>query len=279
MDSGILIPQSSVLCMAASLAGMVLAPVLAVVFLKKRTGQKLYPLLVGALTFFVFVRFLENILHQVVLGVPGAGNLILNNGWAYAIYGGLAAGIFEEIGRFVAFKKLLKNERGKRISLMYGLGHGGIETFLVALSLVSTMTLAFAVNKMGIDAYIATIPAASADTVRNAAESIASQPAWIYLLSFLERLVAMGLHLSLSVLVYGAARCGKKWLLPAAIGIHSFSDMFAGLYQKGILTSVFLTEFLILAVMVITAVFARKLYLEYPDEIEKTADNSERIQQ
>ena len=45
------------------------------------------------------------------------------------------------------------------------------------------------------------------------------------------------------------------------------------------ISNVFLTEFLILAVMVITAVFARKLYLEYPDEKEETADNPERIPQ
>ena len=38
------------------------------------------------------------------------------------------AGIFEETGRFLAFKTVLRKKQGKDINaLMYGAGHGGFE--------------------------------------------------------------------------------------------------------------------------------------------------------
>lgn len=42
---------------------------------------------------------------------------ILENPFIFAIYGGLTAGIFEELGRFVAFFFLLKNLKSIKVVL------------------------------------------------------------------------------------------------------------------------------------------------------------------
>ena len=51
---------------------------------------------------------------------------LTGNIWFYALYGGIAAGVFEETGRFTAMKFWMKKSLSKESSFMYGVGHGGI---------------------------------------------------------------------------------------------------------------------------------------------------------
>ena len=54
------------------------------------------------------------------------------------------------------------------------------------------------------------------------------------LISVFERIVAMALHVSLSVLVMESVMVkGKAWLYPAAMAIHALMDVPALLYQSG----------------------------------------------
>lgn len=74
---------------------------------------------------------------QSGVGVVSQGNI-----WLYGLYGGLAAGVFEETGRFLAFRFVLRNRTARITSLVYGIGHGGIEAFLVAgLTMASNLIL------------------------------------------------------------------------------------------------------------------------------------------
>ena len=55
-----------------------------------------------------FTQILETPFHLFMRGNPAIAP-ILENPFVFALYGGLTAGIFEELGRFVAFFFLLKN--------------------------------------------------------------------------------------------------------------------------------------------------------------------------
>ena len=59
------------------------------------------------MTFFLAVIVLEGLAHSLVLTGP-YGQKIWETPWLYALYGGLAAGIFEETGRLAAMKLLKK---------------------------------------------------------------------------------------------------------------------------------------------------------------------------
>lgn len=62
---------------------------------------------IGCGIFVGFAMILEQICHAIVLTVTG--DVIRDNIWLYAIYGGLAAALFEECGRWIAMKFCLKN--------------------------------------------------------------------------------------------------------------------------------------------------------------------------
>ena len=88
---------------------------------------------------------LEQVFHFVIVKLTG--NVLLDNIWLYAIYGGLAAGLFEETGRLAAMGLCMKKRLDKQNAIMYGIGHGGIEAILIAgLSGISNIISAILVN-------------------------------------------------------------------------------------------------------------------------------------
>ena len=66
------------------------------------------------------------------------------NLWLYALYGGLAAGLFEETGRYLTMRFLMKGKWTRENALMYGAGHGGLEAVLI-LGMASVNNLLYSV--------------------------------------------------------------------------------------------------------------------------------------
>ena len=223
-----------------------------------RKGGKWTAFLVGAATFILFALILESILHNLMFLTP-LWAVLQNNTWLYGLYGGLAAGVFEETGRFLAFKLFLKNEREPVTALSCGIGHGGAEAILlVGLVMVNNLILTAAVSIGGI-----TDPA-----VLELADQLAATPAGMFLWAAFERFGAIILHLSNSVLVFAAVRIpGKKLLFPAAVLIHAALD-FAVVVSNAYLP-VAATEIIVLILAVIVALFARTVYRTLPAEAQK----------
>lgn len=204
--------------------------------------------LVGGATFIVFAMVLERILHALVLQ-SGAGAVIQGNIWIYGLYGGLAAGVFEETGRFLAFRVALRSRKARITSLAYGIGHGGVEAFLIAgLTMASNLIVGL------IYSYGGSIPA----EIVPAVESLLAIPPATFLWSGFERLMAMALHMALSVLVFASIRTNRRWLYPAAVLIHAAVD-FAAVVSNAYLP-VAATEILVMALTAVTSLWAAQIY-------------------
>ena len=244
---------SSIPAIVFTLVFSIALPIGLMLWFRKR-GGKWTSFLIGAAAFILFTLILESILHNLLSQTP-LWAILRSSVWLYALYGGLAAGIFEETGRFLAFKLFLKNERDPITALSYGVGHGGAEAILlVGLTMVNNLALAAMVSAGG-----TTDPA-----VLEAAAQLASTPAGMFLWAAFERIGAVVLHLSNSVLVFAAIRKpGKKCLFPAAILIHAAADFIAVVSNAYL--PVVATEIIILIVAVIVALFARTVYRTIPD--------------
>lgn len=241
-----------------------LLPIVLLVWWVRKNRTKVKPFFIGAAIFVVFVFILEALCHQVFLvKESGLSRFVNANTWAYVLYAALAAGIFEETGRFIAFKLLLKRENHKATSVTYGIGHGGIEAMLlVGVSMLSTIFLISTISKMGgVDSYVALVPAESQELLRANLTAIYTTPPYMYLISVVERLAAVCFHISLSVLVFMAAkRPGRLYLYPAAILLHALMDVFAVLYQKGIITSIITVEAIVILITAAVAYYAYRIY-------------------
>ena len=220
----------------------------------KKHNANVATILIGAGVFVVFALVLESLVHQIVLKGP-RGAAIQGNVLYYALYGGLMAGLFEETGRFLAMKFLLKKEpTAPKAGVSYGLGHGGVEMMLLfGLSMISTFAMAVMINAGQTETLLSQVPAEAKDQLVAQLDQIKDASAGSFLLGLWERFSALILQVSLSILVWAAARKGGKWLwlFPVAILLHALVDGIAVILSKsaGMVT----VELVILAMAIAVA--------------------------
>ena len=107
---------------------------------KKHKGQtKNSWLFAGAAGFIVSARVLELGVHYFcIIADDPVSRFINGNTAAFVLYGITMAGVFEECGRYVVLKYILKKNRSRENAVLYGIGHGGIEVLAVLLPNVVT---------------------------------------------------------------------------------------------------------------------------------------------
>lgn len=238
-------------------------PIVLLIIWRKKTGARMMPALAGAFTFFLFAYVLENLLHNWVLGSDSAlSSAILTQPLYYVLYGCFTAGIFEETGRFLSARFLLRNYNDRESAVTMGIGHGGCEMMLlVGLSLASYLLVALSINAKGLSALTQDMPEEQVTDLYLSLASINSIGAEEAIMAVVERIIAMILHISLSVIVFSSAKGGSPmYMYPAAILLHAVSNVPAAMYQTGVLTSPWLTEALTLILVLPIAYLAYKRY-------------------
>ena len=233
--------------------------ILAIVFkVKYKSSLKVF--FIGCAVWFVFAMILEQILHTLVLLSP-AGKAIQNNIWLYGIYAGLAAAVFEETGRFLAMKFLLKKYYDNfHNALMYGAGHGGFEAmFLLGLGMLNNLIYALMINAGQIETLLEPLGAKQKETMQQAIDGLISTPAYMFLLGDFERVFAVILHISFSVLVWIAVVKGKKSCLWMAFVFHFVVDAVT-VIVSGNGVPAWALEIIVFVMAVLTAVFANKMW-------------------
>ena len=249
-----MVPAGSLILMAVNALLGIAVPVCLSLYLVRKHHAKLSTILIGAGTFILFVLILESIMHQLVLKGP-LGAAILDNTLLYALYGGLAAGIFEETGRFVSMKFLMKKEPSAPLpGVAYGIGHGGVEMLIIfGITMVNNLVLSFLINAGQTEMILSQVPEDAGAQVQAQLEQLQTIGAVAWLIGLWERFSALILHIGLSLLVWVAVRKGGKWLwlFPAAILLHAAVDAGAVLLQKSV--GMVPLEFIVMAVAIAVA--------------------------
>lgn len=204
---------------------MLFLPVGLAVVLRRRVAVPWVYFCVGILTFIgsqVVHLPLNNWLTDLGILVPTAES---GAAWVRTVLVlGLTAGVCEEIARAIGYWLLGRRGKGQGIadSVMLGLGHGGIEamTFgavLTASSLTSLLAL------QGQDLNSLNLPTTQLETIRSQLTQLTDTP-WVIFLPVWERLVAIGLHVTLSVMVWLAFRRRNAAYVVLAILWHMAVD-------------------------------------------------------
>lgn len=215
-------------------------PVVLIAVWKMRVRKSLIPFWVGAVIFVVFARGLEMIPHTIFLLTDNPLSRLVNgNVVLFALYGGLMAGLFEETGRYVAFRFLLKKYPEKETAVTYGIGHGGAESILLlGIGYLQYYMYGQLINNGTMDKMLASYqdnPQAT-ESLQQLVTMITGMTRTDCLIAGWERVSAMMLQIALSILVFQAVReAGKKHMLGIAILLHMLVDIPAALYQKGVL--------------------------------------------
>ncbi len=260
-----LVPVLSIIFMGVSaLIGFGLPLILFFIW-RKKYDLKVAPALVGAAAFFIFAMILEQLLHAIVLRPASDGTIALTSQpFFYVLYGTLAAGVFEETARFFSFHFLKKKYQNFGTSLSYGIGHGGIECIMIlGFSMISTLIFSLTINTG------AAATLGDSSQVLATIETLTTSSPILFLAGGFERILAMTIHISLSVLVWTSVnRTGKWWLYPVSILLHALANTAAALLQCGVLKSIILVEAITCIAAILLAVIAvftmKKLNLTAP---------------
>lgn len=203
-----------------SITGMILIPIIIWIFFLRQFALLWKLLLAGGLTFIA-----SQVLH-IPLVFSLNSFLQKSSLLANAIVLGLLAGIFEETARYILFKLILKKSRSWKEGILVGLGHGGTEAILVGISAVAT--LVFMMSYRNIDlSTVASIPPDQLELAKQQVDAFWSVEPYMAFLGFFERLFAMCLHVSLSVMVLYAIAFHKPVWFWVALLWHAFVDAVA----------------------------------------------------
>lgn len=238
------ITQRTVVSLIVTAAALFVIPVIYAVLWKRHCGKKVSfaPLFIGAAGFLVTVRVLELGVHMIcIVGDNPISRFINGNTPAYVLYGIFMAGIFEECGRYVIIRFLMKKNRTKENMVMYGIGHGGIEVWAITLlSVISLLVIAVVIRMQGMDnglqllGVTGDMPENVMTTVAATITAVADFGAATGVLYVFERICCMFVHISLTILVaYGIAK-GQKKYLPLAVLAHAVTDTMPALFQRGV---------------------------------------------
>ncbi|MCM1026538.1 MAG: YhfC family intramembrane metalloprotease [Roseburia sp.] len=204
-------------------------PVGLCIFWRVRRKCSLAAFFTGCGVMLLFALGLEQIVHRVVLG-SAAGAVIQGNLWLYALYGGLMAGLFEETGRLLGMKLLLKKKQDNDYNaLMYGAGHGGFEAFVILFfGMLNNLIYALMINSGQSGLLLQSLDEATGATMQAVFQTLSQSSPFLFLAAPVERIAAVAGQIALSVLVWIAAtRKNRTGLYFLAILLHFLLDAVA----------------------------------------------------
>ena len=205
---------------------------------KHKEQTKISWLIAGAVGFLVSARVVELGVHYFCIIADNPVSRFINgNTAAFVLYGITMAGVFEECGRYVILKYVMKKNRNRENAVLYGIGHGGIEVLAVLLpTMITCLAVAVLFSRGDTENALRTLNITE-ETAAAALPSVQAAAAFDYgmmAMNIIERLFAMFLHIGLTVIVYYGVINAKKGCLPAAVLLHMLMDTFPALYQRGL---------------------------------------------
>jgi uncharacterized membrane protein YhfC len=149
---------------------------------------------------------------------------------AWMAVAAVTAGLFQEIGRCIGYRWWVREARGWREGVAFGVGQGGMEVFVFG----GLGGLAAAIGYLVYAAFgpEARAPAGLEQTLAAARHVFATLPVGTPLLNAFETVTALPIHVSLSLLVLRAFTGGGPAWLAAAIGCHALWEFWTALASE-----------------------------------------------
>lgn len=258
------IPSAVVTAIAVCMVAGGAIPVILFCYFKLKMKCKAIPFLAGVLTMILSAFVLEQILHMLVMSSP-IGGTISGNIVLYGLYGAFCAALFEEVGRYITMRYILKKHLGDRkTALMYGAGHGGIECFFILVfGMASNLAIIMTLNSGSMDLLRSTISQADYEQVILVMQTLATTSPATFGLSVVERIFAVVAQLAMSVVMWKAASTGDFKFFGISFAMHFVLD-FASVLVNSVAGAV-ATELVVAIIAFGYAFYAKSVYKQLPE--------------
>jgi uncharacterized membrane protein YhfC len=179
--------------------------------------------LVGAATFILsqvghipFNLAVGQVVNPIVLAWPQTGQMIFA-----AIFGGLSAGLFEELSRYAMFRWWLKDARSWRTGVLAGAGHGGAEAILIGVMFFFGFIQMIALQN---PATMAALPAEQVEIVKTQLAAYWATPWYLSVFGALERGLTIPIQIGFAVIVLQAFIRKQGFWVWLAVLYHAVID-------------------------------------------------------
>ena len=241
MEFGTVSTSSMLLMLLTAVLGIALPLIAAIIWCRKK-HEPFTTVLIGAATFLLFAIIIEKPLQSCVISLDSPVSQFVNaRPVLWGIIVGLFPGVFEETGRFVAYKTLLRKRTQRETGLSHGIGHGGFEAmFILGITYIEYFVFAIMINngsfyELMIEPIKDTLTPDVAEQITAIVEQITTFSAGTLGLALIDRFLAVLFHIGASIMVFYAVKDKKKWwLYPLAIIIHTVIDGLLGLQLAGV---------------------------------------------
>ena len=219
----------------------IVVPVIIALVWKIRKKEPVTSILIGAAAFLLFTLILEKPIQNVLafptaVGLPehAVSRFLSANPVLLAFVAGLFPGVFEETGRLIAFKTVLRKRKNRETSISYGIGHGGFEVILIlGLTYIQYIAYAVMINTGTFGAVIDQVASQASEQLGSIESVVSLLTGFSFAdlsIAFVERIFAVLFHIGASILVFYACKNQKHfWLYPIAIILHTGMDFIAAL--------------------------------------------------
>ena len=271
--------SSMLFILLTAVLGIALPLTAAIIWCKKK-HEPFTTVLIGAATFLLFAIVIEKPLQAIVISFDNPVSQFVNaRPVLWGIIVGLFPGVFEETGRFVAFKTVLRKRTQRETGLSHGIGHGGFEAMFI-LGITYLEYFAFALLlKQGLFVELLIEPvkdSLSSDAIAQITgivEQITTFTAATMGLALVDRLLAVAYHIGASIMVFYAVKDKKKWwLYPLSIIIHTVIDGFLGIQLAGVFELSNVANEIIFGVEAFAVFFAAFFLLYKKDKSKEVAN-------
>lgn len=277
MEFGTVSTSSLLFMLLTAVLGIALPLITAIIWCKKK-HEPFTTVLIGAATFLLFAIVIEKPLQALVISLDSPVSQFVNaRPVLWGIIVGLFPGVFEETGRFVAFKTVLRKRKQRETGLSHGIGHGGFEAlFILGITYIEYFVFAIMLNQgsfveLMIEPVKDTLTPEVVKQITGIVEQITTFSAATMGVALVDRLIAVLYHIGASIMVFYAVKDKKKWwLYPLSILIHTVIDGLLGLQLAGVFELSDVANEIIFAVEAL-AVFLGAFFLLYKKEQPKEA--------
>ena len=277
MEFGTVSTSSMLFMLLTAVLGIALPLITAIIWCKKK-HEPFTTVLIGAATFLLFAIVIEKPLQALVISLDSPVSQFVNaRPVLWGIIVGLFPGVFEETGRFVAFKTVLRKRKQRETGLSHGIGHGGFEAlFILGITYIEYFVFAIMLNQgsfveLMIEPVKDTLTPEVVKQITGIVEQITTFSVATMGVALVDRLIAVLYHIGASIMVFYAVKDKKKWwLYPLSILIHTVIDGLLGLQLAGVFELSDVANEIIFAVEAL-AVFLGAFFLLYKKDQPKEA--------
>ena len=252
----------SILSMVITLLICFGLPIILFIYFYKRERIAVAAVLVGALVFLVsqiFTRIpLLNLFSSMEWYQQIAANIFL-----LAFFLSVTAGLFEEVGRYLGFKLLLKKHLSWKNGVAFGIGHGGIEAIVITgFAYINNLVYSVLINSGAFTDTIA--PQLGPEIAAYIQDQLVNLPSYLFLVAGFERAFTIFIHIALSLVVLLAVVKGKAVYLLFAILLHTAVN-FPAVIIPGLGYSILFAELYLLVLAAFSWMFIFRSRGSFPD--------------